>query len=204
LRRNDARSYERSIKDEFLAWINQQTPFHTMLATEVLSHFSSPLQHLFDRADEQWMERAQMDCYNAEYMKRNVMGLLLSLQNENMLPALLFSFDRDLCTALATTIVETLETREEQERDENSAGSKGKDKERKKAAKLAKKQRDKKRSAKEAEEDAQDGVGEAVVDAEAAVDPRFTFVCPGTHTSSCVWVPYVLYVCIRAHSWVLQ
>ena len=182
LSRNDARSYERSIKDELLSWIDRQTPFYTNLAARVLSRFSAPLQDRFERAEKQWMERAQMDCYNVEYMKRNVMGLLLALQSEDMLPALLFSFDRDLCTALATVIVDTLEERESQEREANSEDTKGRDKERKKAAKLAKKQRDKKKSAKEAEEDAQDGVGEIGVGAEADVDPRFTFVQPGALT----------------------
>ena len=181
LSRNDARSYERCIKDELIAWINRQTPFYTNLATGVLSRFSAPLRNSFERADKQWMDRAKMDCYNIEYMKRNIMGLLLALQSEQMLPALLFSFDRDLCTALATVIVDTLEARESQERDEHSADNKGKDKERKKAAKLAKKQRDKKKNSKEAEEDAQDGVGESSVDAESDVDPRFTFVCPGMY-----------------------
>jgi len=58
---------------------------------------------------------------SSAFIHRNILDLLVVLNSEDRLPAIVFNFDRNECEKILETLVTTLETRETEERVRNAA-----------------------------------------------------------------------------------
>lgn len=154
----DARQYEAAVKQTLVGWA--QTG-HEELVARVLRDLDGGLSQTLAA-----LERQEDVCSRA-FLFRNMLSFLRNLQRCKMLPAIVFSFDRYLCTNLGAMVSRVLQRQEAIARAARQAAQ---------PAAPTKQQEKRNRKARErAEEDDQKNLAESALDADVP-DDEFSFV----------------------------
>eukprot|EP00756_Hemistasia_phaeocysticola_P039511 Hpha_TRINITY_DN16820_c2_g1::TRINITY_DN16820_c2_g1_i1::g.151420::m.151420/K20103/DDX60; ATP-dependent RNA helicase DDX60 len=125
IKQDDARSYERELKDVMIDWVQKgkskekggrgHTPL-LLLAKEVLDRLQQgddedSLRHACVVAEERAAKEGD-SVDTVEYVQKNMLDLLVTLSAQDRLPAIVFNFDQSVCEDLAKTIVDELDQAE--------------------------------------------------------------------------------------------
>eukprot|EP00478_Filoreta_tenera_P000035 GABV01000035.1.p1 GENE.GABV01000035.1~~GABV01000035.1.p1 ORF type:complete len:852 (-),score=295.83 GABV01000035.1:6-2429(-) len=176
-----------SLSDELLAWIER-------VGQEYISNAGGSEQELSQSDPENkeneeenlpdvvaGLKGQRISPYSKQFAREHFFPMLLELDKQNNLPALVFCLDRDLCEELCIDTLEKLEMLEEETRKTEDANPGDKQRLKKQIQKKAKRMRDKLGRNKEDD----DPMAEVTIEQEDPdglnVDPRFSFIEPGDH-----------------------
>ena len=109
-----SRQYEAALKEGFMTWVKKGETdiIARVMADYVIGKLGGELTTLCNRAEKIALEQ---DCSldTQEFIEGNFSDMLLCLNSEGLLPALVFNFDQRICEDLARTMVTQLEEAEE-------------------------------------------------------------------------------------------
>eukprot|EP01116_Phalansterium_solitarium_P024371 TRINITY_DN8917_c0_g1_i1.p1 TRINITY_DN8917_c0_g1~~TRINITY_DN8917_c0_g1_i1.p1 ORF type:complete len:1795 (-),score=782.65 TRINITY_DN8917_c0_g1_i1:248-5632(-) len=176
--RPDARKYESDVKARLISWARSG---HEGAVQKTLERLSGAVEALRN-TEQEWASNGT-EVHSMEFLKRNVVSLLVSLADQDKLPVIMFNFDRFQCEELTRTIVEQLEDVEVHKAgsEEGQRLRKLREKMRLKLEKIAKRSQKKKKS--KEEKDDEKFEESAATEDESAIDPTLTFVRDGEQVS---------------------
>eukprot|EP01061_Rhynchopus_euleeides_P034169 TRINITY_DN578_c0_g1_i1.p1 TRINITY_DN578_c0_g1~~TRINITY_DN578_c0_g1_i1.p1 ORF type:complete len:2128 (+),score=1061.57 TRINITY_DN578_c0_g1_i1:428-6385(+) len=109
-----SREYEAALKDGFMSWVrkSESDVVARVMADHVIAKLGGGLRSISEQAENVASQQATpLD--TSEFIEANFTDLLLCLNSEGLLPALVFNFDQRVCEDLARKIVTQLEEAEE-------------------------------------------------------------------------------------------
>ncbi|XP_072018236.1 probable ATP-dependent RNA helicase DDX60 [Amphiura filiformis] len=124
LKKQDARNYERALKKELMRWIDVEHDGETKIS-EVIGKLKHGLQQKEQACKEEWNKKEnkiQGGIFSDVAAKENFAKLIRQLNDQNKLPALVFSQNRQLCEKLADRVAVSLEYCEKNLREEFEKG----------------------------------------------------------------------------------
>ena len=108
------RGYEAALKKELTSWIDkgEKDTLARMMLDSVVNSMGGTLHNICDTAENIATEQnTPLD--TKEFIEENFTDMLMCLNSQKMLPALIFNFDQAMCEDLTKRIVTDLETSEE-------------------------------------------------------------------------------------------
>lgn len=178
--------YEHELKQLITEWLHLGVVDNINMIDRVQSIVQSLSVELNDAVNTMEQKLSIRNCYDSTFIHQHFFNLLLTLHQQQILPAVIFSFDRETMKSLAIGVTEQLERMEEyaKRNEVETADERAKAKEREKKIKAMRRVRDKV-SGKKQEEEAQAGlVDDTVEEYEPDVDPRFSFLKEGEQMDS--------------------
>ena len=109
-----SREYEKALKDGFMSWVykGETDPIARLMVDKIMEKLGGGLHPVCEKAEDIASEQKNpLD--TKEFIETNFTDLLLCLNSEGLLPAIVFNFDQSICEDLAKTIVTQLEEAEE-------------------------------------------------------------------------------------------
>ncbi|PFX17719.1 putative ATP-dependent RNA helicase DDX60 [Stylophora pistillata] len=140
IQKDHVRQYESEVKAEFKSWADEG---QVEKVKSVIRWLNKECLQTGFSTEEEW-NKLEMDSSGTRFILNNFTKLVDQLRAQNKLPALVFSFDRQLCEVLAGDLTLQLEKREmDLKARAGLKSAKGLEKKQAKAEKRAKRRRDK-------------------------------------------------------------